>query len=569
MTIQQILSDYSRDCIPEYNKDLYERSDMKTVYFLEQALLSSERDAFFKIKVKSFRVIEDEKDINDILKSEEKNSGNKRLKYNPYDYINLKETKMFILEVVYYLEADGKAEEVTVYIDIPKIVDKYFFYVDGVCYSAMYQIVDGSTYIKNSNKASIVIFKSTFRAFNNYRYNKIKLKTITREEIPCHSFENATIIPSTRTQVPKYFLAKFGYYGAMQYLGLGQCYLSISSLPDTSHTVYCFEKNGVFLSVDRTLYDAIPVLQTVIYTIINTLENDPDMTIRDIFNQNFWLAKLGEDYGCATPEKGYYILDSLEHQYDSITYSILHLDHRDKSDVYAILRWIVYQFKELRAKSNTNLSTKRIRFEEYIAVIYASQLSNRIITRTNNINNISLNQLKKAVMIKHDWLLKNIKSEHLIAYNDAVNDNTGLQATKFTYKGIQGIGSKKTNAVPITYRMVYPNHLGNVDIDTSSNSDPGMSGTICPYAQLYNGSFTKFEEPSNWRESLAELYEVYNYNNNCIQLFPNRYDLVETNSRISDIANKQTHADMGEIGGYPMEASGLIQYFEYEEEEAI
>jgi hypothetical protein len=114
--------------------------------------------------------------------------------------------------------------------------------------------------------------------------------------------------------------------------------------------------------------------------------------------------------------------------------------------------------------------------------------------------------------------------------------------------------------------MVYPNQLGNVDIDTSSNSDPGMSGTICPYAQLYNGSFSEFEEPNNWRESLNELYGIYMQNNNIIQAFPNRTDLIETNSFISNIARMVQEVDLGEIGGYPMEASGTIQYFAGTEE---
>lgn len=564
MRYQEVIADYIRTQIPDYNSALYERSDMQTVIYLMHILRSFERDTYFKIKIKSFRIIEDEKDINAILHAQEKEYGNRRLKYNQYDYINLKETNMFILEVIYYLETIGGSEEVIVYIDIPRIVDKYFFYVDGVCYLATHQVVDASTYIKNSNKASIVVFKTSFRAFNNYRY-KVKLKTIKREEVACFSYENATIVPQTRTQIPKYFLAKFGFYGAMQYLYLR--FLSISQFPDVSENVYCFEKRGVFFTIDKRIFEENPVMQSMIYCIIDTLESDPDMTIRDIFNQNFWLAKLGEDYGCETPEKGWAILDSFEHLYDSITYTKIHLPHRDKADVYALLRWISYQFKELRAKSNTNISTKRVRFEEYIAVIYASQLSKRIIQRTNNINNVTLSQLKKTIMIKHDWLLKNIKSaEGLIAYNDTVNDNTGLVATEFTYKGIQGIGSKKTSAVPVSYRMVYPNQLGNVDIDTSSNSDPGMSGTICPYAQLYNGSFSEFEEPNNWRESLNELYGIYEQNNNIIQAFPNRTDLIETNSFISNIARMVQEVDLGEIGGYPMEASGTIQYFAGTEE---
>lgn len=561
MQYNQIMADYIKDEIPDYSPELFNRSDEKTIAFLEQAILSSQRDKYFTIKVKSFRVIDSVKEINDTLIAEEASSGNKRLKYNIYEFINLKPSEIIILEVTYYIATiDGQSEEVTVLIDIPRLVDKYFFFVDGICYSAMYQIVDGSTYTKSSNKCSIVTFKTTFRAFTNFRY-KYSLNTIKKETVPCISYENSTIMPMVKTLIPKYFLAKMGYYGAKSFLGLD--YINISAYPDISESVYCFRVFDIYITVDKNIYNNNPVAQSFIWTIYSSLNQDS--TLADVFNQNFWLTKLGENYANATPEKGWYVLDSLEHQYDSITQNILHLPWEDKKDVYSILRWISYQFKELKNKSNTDITTKRIRFEEYIAVIYASQLSSRIITRTNNINNISLSQLKKAVSIKHDWLLKNIKSEHLIAYNDAVNDNTGIIANKFTYKGIQGIGTKKTSAVPVPYRMVYLSHLGIVDIDCSSNSDPGMSGAVCYYANINpDGSFTDYEEPNFWRDEIGKMYAEYTASLNAIKIFPARPvepvvadNLVEANRVFEALQSAYT-----EYGGYPMEASGLIQYFE-------
>ena len=32
-------------------------------------------------------------------------------------------------------------------------------------------------------------------------------------------------------------------------------------------------------------------------------------------------------------------------------------------------------------------------------------------------------------------------------------------------------------------------HIGRVDKDSSSNSDPGMSGILCPYATIYENGF--------------------------------------------------------------------------------
>ena len=48
---------------------------------------------------------------------------------------------------------------------------------------------------------------------------------------------------------------------------------------------------------------------------------------------------------------------------------------------------------------------------------------------------------------------------------------------------------------------------------TSSASDPGLSGIICPMAKVYDGSFSDYEEPNGWRdfytEAVSELKELY------------------------------------------------------------
>ena len=56
--------------------------------------------------------------------------------------------------------------------------------------------------------------------------------------------------------------------------------------------------------------------------------------------------------------------------------------------------------------------------------------------------------------------------------------------------------------------------MGKVDLDSSSASDPGLSGMICPMAKIYDGSFSDYQEPNGWKqfynETLAELKDMYN-----------------------------------------------------------
>ena len=107
------------------------------------------------------------------------------------------------------------------------------------------------------------------------------------------------------------------------------------------------------------------------------------------------------------------------------------------------------------------------------------------------------------------YLINSISKCQLVNYKDCVNDLDALTALKYTYKGVSGIG-EKANAISNAYRSVHPSHLGRVDIDSSSNSDPGISGTICPLATLYDGHFSEYTEPSSWELDLARVVDKYN-----------------------------------------------------------
>jgi len=539
--------------IEPYSQRLFERSDMKTVEFLQQVIRSCERNQFFTIKAESFRVIDNVQEINQTLRSIEESTGNKRVAINKYDYINLNESEVFLLEINYYLEINGQSERFPVYIQVPRIVDKYYIKVDGVTYSAMFQIVDGSTFnntgAKGNKKTPVVQFKSLFRPYINYRF-KAELNTVNDGTIAAADFESAVINEKQRYMTPLYFIARFGLYGAMRYLGLSG--IDITSFPDNRESHYCFPvSNDCYISCPKVMYDSNHVMQSFVYTMAMYGVNE-DRPMEALKDQRFWLSKMVYPYktGSKLPpnfnldveaQKGAVILDSFEHMYDISTMNAIHLPYEDKCNIYAILRWIMYEFKALRLKSNTDISTKRIRFEEYIAAIYANRLASSLIQRTSTLKGLNLKKLKQAVSIKHDWIVKNINSENLIAYNDAVNDNDLLYGTKYTYKGISGIGTKKTSAVPVEYRMIYPSHLGIVDIYSSSNSDPGMTGTMCPYVHINpDGTFTDFMEPNSWRDSLRTVEQQYKNSFHPIRLFPNR-QMTETDV-IMNIQNQATAA---------------------------
>ena len=119
----------------------------------------------------------------------------------------------------------------------------------------------------------------------------------------------------------------------------------------------------------------------------------------------------------------------------------------------------------------------------------------------------------RAVNIDPDILITSINSSKLVNYVDLVNDNDAEIALSFTYKGLSGIGENdngSSSAIPIIYRSIHPSHLGRLDLDASSASDPGMSGVIAPMSEEYGYSFSEYTEPMEWQNEYNTIINSYN-----------------------------------------------------------
>lgn len=46
-------------------------------------------------------------------------------------------------------------------------------------------------------------------------------------------------------------------------------------------------------------------------------------------------------------------------------------------------------------------------------------------------------------------------------------------------------------------------------MDSSSATDPGLSGSICPLTDIYDGSFSNFKEPTTWQAEYDRVLDEY------------------------------------------------------------
>ena len=502
----------------EFNPDLFKRDNQELVDSIRQVVESIERDKYFTLKLLSFDVIYNYEEIYDVLRANEEVRKRKNVD-NQYNYINIKDSDIILCKVRWYVCHNGierveledrtvqvinPNQELEVLIALPRFVKGYYFRLNGNYYSTAFQIVDGSTYNNNNtsnSKSDTVTLKTMFMPIRIFR--SLKNVTDVRTKTSIKAIEYNSNIFNNTVNAMYYLLAHFGLYGTSDFLDI-HC-VSLSMQPNLHEDYICFEKHGIYISCHREYFkDAM--VQSYMCTLYDGIFKDT--TINDLFDQRYWLRVLGLCYKNASIEKGLFVLDSIDGIYDNITKRDLRLPDEDKENIYTITRWLLREFSALKMKENVDVRTKRIRLADYISAVYATKLNQGMYRISDMGKKVTLKKVIQAINISPMYILNNISTmSNLIAYRDLVNDGDALTALKFTYKGISGLG-ESGGSVQKIYRYVDPSYLGILDLTTSSNSDPGMSGMICPLTSLYNDhSFSEYSEPNTWRENYEPLHQ--------------------------------------------------------------
>lgn len=515
LTQAELIAKYNNDCRPKFNDEFFIKRDEDIIEELKTVILSCQRDGSSIIKVVDFKVVDDYFEIQDLLRKYEESSSksksktSSKRKENSYDYINLKDSDIKLLVVKYFIAIKGASEYIDVYIAIPRIVNKFYLRLSGSIYSAMFQIVEASTY-NNTTSTNVknhrIVLRTILGSVNLYR-KIVDIKTSNGNTLKC-TYYLANVF-SKSLPAMKYLLAKYGFYGTLQKFGIPAYVIRISDIDPKDDNFYTFQKkDDFFISIPKILFDKEPILQSLVYTIYQAIIRATQ--VNDIFNQAFWLRSLGLNFNNDSIEKGYAVLESIANIYDIKTHKLIRLPEEKKSDIFGLLQWMMCEFSNLRAKDNLDLATKRIRFAEYCAAIYATKLSRGIYRIADIGNRADIDTIRKAITIAPMYLIEEMQNSKLVNYRDMVNDSDSFAALKYTYKGIAGIGEKSSNSVPDIFKMVNASHLGRVDLNASSNSDPGLSGILCPLGKTYNdGFFDDFVEPMYWDKEFAELMDNY------------------------------------------------------------
>lgn len=534
MNQKELMAHIAKNCRIPFNPVLFERSDDKIADELKKVILSCQRDSkYFNITVVNFEVVDDYATINQILfeyyENAYRNKSKAKRKDNQYAYINLNETAIRLLLIDYHIETpmaideNERVDDFRVVVAIPRIVDRYYIKINGIIRSTLYQIVDGSTYNNSSSNSKIpnITFKIVFMAARVFRYYL---------DAPIASGENYRLthymsnIFSKTTSALKYILAKYGLEGSMQFLGLP--FVKVSNRPseDPNDISFCKDE-GLWVSAPKYLVDNEPVLQSLVACVYQALV--PGMNYEIAYDPQFWVRSLGGDFNNTsmenmlriiekketaihdTLEKGYSILDSFENIYDLSTKESIRLPDKEKDTMYHVLRWIVREFNKLRLKDNLDVGIKKIRFAEYIASLYAMKVARGIYRVADHGSKIDCSSIRRAIRTDPLYLVNTIAKSNLVNYRNMVSDMDAMLALKYTYKGIAGLGENGGKSIPENNRHTHPSHLGRLDLDNSPDTSPGITGSISPFTQVYDGYFSDYQEPNSWEEKFMQTLSMY------------------------------------------------------------
>lgn len=526
---REMISRFINESRDKFNPKFFERSEDEIMDQLMKVILSCERESkYFTIKVDSFRVVDDFDEINRTLynyyENLTKNKAKSKKRNNPYEYINLNPSAIRLLVVKYYVKDKSDEDFIEVIIAVPRIVDKYYFDINGIMRSTLFQIVDGSTYNNGTSNAKVpsITLKIIFMATRVTRYYN-SFKTTKGEEVKLNYYHSR--IFNKGISACKYILAKYGYYGFIDFMGINDSII-ITSFDMDDDDYYTFQaSSNIFINSPKFILDRVPVVQTAVATLLQSIVDGIDYM--HVFDTNFWIRSLGAEFTSGgmekmisildpdddsvpdTFDKGLSILESLENIYDNNTRDEIRLPMEDKATTYHLLRWIMREFNALRLKDNLDIGFKKIRFAEYIASLYAFKVAQGIYRVSDANKRASIEGIRKAIRTDPNFLLTAITKSKMVSYRNMVSDMDSMQALKFTYKGVSGLGENSNDSIPSIYRSIHPSHIGRVDLDSSSDGNPGITGTICPFAPNFDGFFDDYQEPNSWEQEFMTVMDEY------------------------------------------------------------
>jgi hypothetical protein len=403
-------------------------------------------------------------------------------------WMSLDESRLDIIRMQWRITKGEETEVITQEVLYPKLIDHHYYLINGVKCYPIYQIVDSECF-----KTSRSVTLKTMVMPIILRHEPEEFEDMEGNVYNAHSYKLHLF--HYKINYLLYYLSKKGFEQTIEYMGWDAYHLGLLDAEEASgidQEVYRLFK----VSGTSVLYASKEMLQDrngldMVASLLDVLEGKtrPEKAAEI----EYWKRKLGSVFTKNTVnyvEKAESISISFERIIGSREHKVLRIDDEDKKDTYSVVRWMVRNYEELHRQDNMDLRHKRIRLHEYQLYPLLTKLSTGLY-RALNTKDPKFNDLKQILRVGPGHVIKRLLNNDLLRYSSAVNGmDLFNSALKFSFRGPQSLadGGK---TISTKYRGIHPSYIGRIALNTSSNGDPGMGGTFCPFIQPHGQYFTK------------------------------------------------------------------------------
>jgi len=419
-------------------------------------------------------------------------------------WISLEESRLDNITIRFSIkDDDGNDELIERSILFPKLINDFYYVLDGNKSYPIYQIIDLATY-----KTPKSLTLKTLLMPIVLRTHEVTLEDVNGNEYT----DNLFIIDlfKNKINVLHYYFAKFGFDKTVEMFGYDDHSVGIVDandidFDDSDNEDYIFFKINKNLAVyarDEVMEDSFGKRFVMMICEMMNLRS----TVAKIVVREQWEKKLGMIF-TKNPnsqiDKAKKIIISFERILDDRTKKILRIDDSHKESIYTIIRWMMTEYDYLITKDNMDLANKRIRVNEYLLhplLIKFSTITYRLLNKPQ----VTFNQKKQLFStLGPGFVIKKLKQNELLRYNNSVNGiDLFTSGLKFSQRGPQSM-SEGGKSISVRYMGLHPSYVGRIGLTTSSSGDPGMTGTFTPFIKTDKFYFTGHsEEDSNEKDTV-------------------------------------------------------------------
>lgn len=386
-----------------------------------------------------------------------------------------------------------------------------FYYNNGKKMKAIWQLVDASTYAQRGKttlkgRMPIIIYQNKNRMITD----------VEGTEHICHSYSYALngkskigLVKAKPKFIPPLMVmcAKMGLDDTVDFFGMKDIvFIDKDWNEEDLKTFYVFELDNIYLKVFRNLFDKYELVSSFVTMLYNIRSKDFPLDFDNINDTEYWICRVGT-LGSAKNKnifsfkaKGLTTMYMIERLLDEITKMNLRIPEYYKQNIYYLMYWMITNFDNIRSHSNIDMANKRIRKNEHI--VFSSlgkkinENLNKLIEKKGKSKMNTMDTLLELFNFPSDIIMSGMRnSNDLIKTDDIVNDLNFLLDLSYSAKGYQAIGADGVKKISNKYRYLHPSMAGKLDLNTSSNSDVGLSGSLVPTVKLYDRYYFTDEKP--------------------------------------------------------------------------